>query len=82
MEERVPRSQYPWWVKVSIMGVPGRVGLWAFVALSLAVTIASAIYAFWDQRFFYVVIAGAFATLMYWLSIRWIDRHGSWEDNL
>jgi hypothetical protein len=77
MADRVPRDEYPWWVKVSTWGVPGRAGLWAFVALSVAAAAACAVYGFWDPRFF----SGAgflLSALMYWLSIRWIDRHGSW----
>jgi hypothetical protein len=73
----VPRRDYPWWVKLSLWGVPGRTGLWAFVAFSLVSAGGCAIYGFWDRRFFYGV-AFLFSALMYWLSIRWIDRHGSW----
>jgi hypothetical protein len=48
-----------------------------FVALSLALAAGCVIYGFRDRRFFY----GAgflISALMYWLSIRWVDRHGSW----
>ena len=81
MADRASRSDYPWWVKVSMWGVPGRAGLWAFVALSIALAIGSAAYGFRDRRFFVVGILFLFAALMYWLSIRWIDHHGSWSDN-
>jgi hypothetical protein len=77
MAKRVARSDFPLWVKLSIWGVPGRAGLWAFVALSIAAAAACVVYGFWDPRFFF----GAgflLSALMYWLSIRWIDRHGSW----
>ena len=72
------RKDYPWWVKASMLGVPGRGGLWAFVVLSLAAAAACVAYGFWDRRFF---IGGffIFAALPYWLTIRWVDRHGSWE---
>ena len=73
----VPRHAYPWWVKFSQWGVPSRSGLWAFVTLSLALAVGCIIYSFWDWRF----LGGAaflFSALMYWMSIRWIDRHGSW----
>jgi len=46
MAERVPRSEYPLWVKLSLLGVPGRNGLWAFVGLSLAAAVACAVYGF------------------------------------
>ena len=77
MAERVPKSDYPWWVKLGIWGVPGRTGLWAFVALSVALAIGCVVYGFWDHRFFFGV-AFLLSALMYWLSIRWIDQHGSW----
>ncbi len=73
----VPRRDYPWWVKLSMWGVPGRAGLWAFVALSLLCAAACVAYGFWDERFF---AGGLFilSALPYWLTIRWVDRHGSW----
>ena len=73
----VPWRKYPWWVKASLWGVPGRAGLWAFVVICLALAAGSAIYGFWDRRFLFG-IGFLFSALMYWLSIRWIDRHGSW----
>ena len=57
--------------------VPGRAGLWAFFAVSIVATIGCVVYGFWDSRFFYGV-AFLLAALMYWLSIRWVDSHGSW----
>jgi hypothetical protein len=76
---RVPRESYPWWVKVSLWGVPGRVGLWSFVAISILAAAASIMYGFRDPRFF---AGGALmlAALPYWRSIRWIDKHGSWDE--
>jgi hypothetical protein len=78
MDGRVPRAQYPIWVKISLWGVPGRRGLWMFVALSIACGLASMIYGLWQTKYF---IGGllAVAAIPYWLSIRWIDAHGSWE---
>jgi hypothetical protein len=78
MAERVPRSSYPWWVKLSMWGVPGRAGLWVFVALSVAAAAGCVAYGFWYTRFF-VGALFVVAALIYWLSIRWIDRYGSWE---
>jgi hypothetical protein len=73
----VPRASYPWWVKLSMWGVPGRAGLWAFVALSVALAGGCVVYGFWEKRFF-LGIGFLLSALMYWLSIRWVDRHGSW----
>ena len=80
MANRVPRSQYPWWVKLSMVWVPGRMGLWAYFVISVALAIGCAIYGFWDRRFFYGTLF-LFSALMYALSIRWVDRHGSWDDD-
>ena len=80
MEGRVPRANYPWWVKVGLWGVPGRGGLWAYVVICLFAGVASIAFGFRDSRF---SIGGLFAlgALPYWLTIRWMDRHGSWNDD-
>jgi hypothetical protein len=80
MAEKIPRSKYPIWVKLSLLGVPGRAGLWFFVWLSIIGAIVCIVFGFRDPRFF----AGAFflfAALMYWLTIRWVDRNGSWDES-
>jgi hypothetical protein len=79
MTERIPRSRYPIWVKLSLLGLSGRGGLWAFVVLSLMAAIACIAYGFRDSRFFY--LSGAFlaAGFLYWSAIRWVDRKGSWD---
>src|SRR5262245_43608230 len=77
MSDRVPRGEYPWWVKLSMWGVPGRGGLWAFAALSVVLALGCVVYGFVDPRFF-AGVGFLLAALMYWLSIRWVDQHGSW----
>lgn len=79
MADRVARADYPWWVKVSLWGAPGRAGQWVFVALSIASAVGCVIYGFWNRPFFLGVLF-LFSALMYWLTIRWIDRHGSWSN--
>jgi hypothetical protein len=66
-------------VKLSLLGVPGRKGLWAFVLLSLAAAVACLIYGFQDSRSFYATGAFVGAAFLYWSAIRWVDRHGSWS---
>ena len=80
MAERIPREHYPWWVKFSLWGVPGREAAWAFVVLSIVAAAGSTAYAvtMGDRRAF-VGILFLLAALIYWLSIRWVDRHGSWQ---
>lgn len=75
--DRVSRDAYPWWVKVSLWGVPGRRGLWAFVVLSLACSLGALLYGFWDARYFAASAIGL-AAIPYWLSMKWVDRHGTW----
>jgi hypothetical protein len=80
MDAPVPRANYPWWVKTSLWGVPGRAGLWACVVVSILTAFTSIVLGFIDGRFF----AGGvlvLAAVPYCLSIRWIDRHGSWHDD-
>jgi len=75
----VSRADYPWWVKVSTLGVPGRNGLWACVAVSFALSVGCLYLGFQDRRFFAGVLF-VLAAFPYWQSVRWIDAHGSWDE--
>jgi len=80
MAGRVPYEKYPWWVKVSLWGLPGRAYVLAFAWLSIllsAGTCAYLIRAGHPQWSVGLLFLGA--ALLYWLSVRWVDRHGSWE---
>jgi len=77
MERRVAPKDYPWWVKLSMLGVPGRAGLWGSVAVSLLLS-AGALYLSQSDARARPFTLIALAALPYWLSIRWVDRHGSW----
>ena len=79
MTEPIPRSRYPLWVKLSLLGLPGRRGLLAFVVLSLAAAVACAAYGFRDSRFFYLPVPFMIGAFLYWSAIRWVDRNGSWD---
>jgi signal peptidase I len=48
-----------------------------FCWLSILLAAASAVYGFWDPRFFLGTLL-LLAALYYWLAIRWVDRHGGW----
>lgn len=77
----VPPDEYPWWVQLSMWGVPGRAGLWAFVGVSFGTALGSVAYAVWSgQAVFLLGSFMALAALPYWFTIRWVDRHGSWRD--
>ena len=77
MEQRVAKDEYPWWVKLSLMGAPGRAGLWVFVALSLLLGACGVYLSLGDPQYWPAILF-AFAAVPYWLSIRWVDRYGSW----
>lgn len=76
-EKRIPRSEYPGWVKLSLWGLPNRASVWFFVWLSLFAALACGIYGFRDPRFF-LGLGLIIAALLYWLAIKWVDRYGSW----
>ena len=79
VRRRMSRSEYPLWVQASIWGVPGRGGLWAFVVFSLACAALLLVEGLRSGRFLDIAVLMALAAMPYWLAIRWIDRHGSWE---
>jgi len=80
MGERIPREKYPWWVKASLWGLPGRRYALAFAWLSVLVSAATCSYLIRTRRQPWSVgLLFLGAALLYWLSVRWVDRHGSWE---
>jgi predicted transporter len=80
MADRIPRQSYPWWVKVSLWGLPNKVSVWAFVCLSLMCAVGCVVYA-WTvgNPRWYAGLLFLLAALIYWLSIRWVDSNGSWD---
>ena len=76
-EQPLSRDQYPLWVRLGLYGLRGRTSVWVFFWLSVVCGVAGIVYGFRDSRFF---VGGLFffAALMYWLTIRWVDRHGQW----
>jgi len=78
MSQEPDRASYPLWVRIGLWGLPSRASVWAFFGLSIACAVAGCIYGFYKPRAF----AGSLlfvAALMYWLTIRWVDRHGRWS---
>jgi hypothetical protein len=76
----VDRSDYPWWVKAGLLGFPSRRAQWFFFWLSVALAGGFFIYAFWNLRFLYWGGLSIIAAIMYWLTIRWVDKNGEWGD--
>ena len=80
MAGRVPYEQYPWWVKISLWGLPGRASVLAFAWLSVLASLATCAYLAWiGHRLWEVGLIFLVAALLYWRSVRWVDRNGSWE---
>jgi hypothetical protein len=80
MAGRVPYKQYPWWVKFSLWGVPGRASVLAFAWLCVLLAVGSSAYFLWiGHRRWYVGLLFFLGALAYWRSVSWVDSHGSWE---
>ena len=78
---RVP-PDWPWWVRLSLVGSKSRAALWGWALVSLALGVGLIVVGLWINRPFYAVvgaIGGPWAAGMYWLAIRWIDRRGAWD---
>jgi hypothetical protein len=80
MSVRFSRRDYPWWVKLSMWGMSDRSGLWVLFALSIFAAVCLTIYGFLVDPKFLLGMAFYFPAFWYWLTIRWVDRHGSWEE--
>ncbi len=70
----------PWWVRFILWGLVTRSSVWACAWLCLVLALVSVAYAAMtgDRRW---LIGGilVFGAIGYCLSIRWVDRHGSWS---
>lgn len=62
-----------------MMGVPGRAGLWGFVVLCLLLGVGGVYVALRDAQYWLVTVLAFAAAIPYWLTIRWVDRYGSWD---
>jgi hypothetical protein len=80
--KRVPPSEYPWWVKLGMIGSSSRRALWGWAIASLVAAAACLLVGLWLAEAYFIALGAIgfpLAALMYWLTIRWIDQHGSWE---
>lgn len=84
MDQRGRRDQYPWWVRFSLVGARTRNSQWFWVGLSLVVGALLLVFAreaAGPAKFVYL-FAAAWALVaagLYWSTIRWMDRHGTWS---
>ncbi|CAN5745168.1 hypothetical protein BH23CHL7_BH23CHL7_04240 [soil metagenome] len=74
---------HPWWVRMLRAGGQSRRVLLFWVGAYLVAAVASVLVAFLfeEDPAFGVVVGALFALvgLAHWLTIRWVDRNGSWE---
>lgn len=80
----MPSDRYPWWVRFSLMGGRTRSRQWFWTGLSIVAGILLIVFAadrVGPARIVYLLAAAwAFvAATLYWSTIRWMDRHGSWD---
>ena len=76
-ENKQQPGAWPMWVEAGLWGLPSRAWARAAAWLWLAAAAACVAYGFWDWRFFPGGVL-ALASLWYYLSARWVDRHGDW----
>ena len=76
MTEKQPNAR-PWWVKVTLWGLPNRASALFFVWLCVGLALVSVFLGFRDRRFSIgaVWILAAFGYLR---AVRWVDEHGGW----
>jgi hypothetical protein len=75
---KVDRRVWPWPVRLSLWGLPGRPSAWVCCWLCIAIAALCVLYGFIESRF-YIGGIMAFGALPYYYSIRWVDRHSSWS---
>jgi hypothetical protein len=73
-----PKPARPFWVKLGLWGLPNRAFAWAFFWICVAIAAYSAIRGFSKPKWFWGV-GLILAALWYWASIRWVDRHCTWN---
>ena len=81
MNGRIPRDQYPWWVKLTIKESTSRRAAWFWFALSALFGMLGMVFLVLQIGFFAPLIAavgGPIAAVFYLLTIKWMDRHGEW----
>jgi hypothetical protein len=77
MADKQPSSR-PWWVRVTLWGLPNRASALFCVWLCVGIALGSVFLGFrhWWFSFGAVAILGA---LGYLWAVRWVDEHGGWR---
>jgi hypothetical protein len=77
MEEKRPVAR-PWWVRLTLWGLPNRASALAFVWFCVAIAMVFVMLGFRDRRFSFGGI-WVLAALGYLRAIRWVDKNGGWS---
>lgn len=78
MVEQVGRSSGPWWVRFGRWGTSGRAALWMWFAVSVALAVGCVAAGFVLGGRWFLGATFLLPAAWYWLTVRWVDRHGSW----
>jgi hypothetical protein len=77
MEAKHPVAR-PWWVRVTLWGLPNRVSALSFVWLCVGFAMACVVLGFRNP----LISLGAVSLLPalgYLRAVRWVDKHGGWS---
>jgi hypothetical protein len=77
MEEKQPNAR-PWWVKLTLWGLPNRASALFFVWLCIALASAFVVLGFRDRRFSLGSV-WLLPALGYLRAVRWVDKNGGWS---
>ena len=77
MRQKEPATR-PWWVKVTLWGLPNRSAALIFVWFCVALAAAFVLLGFRDRRFSLGAV-WLMAGLGYLRAIRWVDKNGGWS---
>jgi hypothetical protein len=75
------RKGWPLWVRLSLFGC-GRRSAWACLRLCVVSAAGCAVWSLIDPRFYrlgLVAPLGLLGALLYYLAIRWADKHSRWS---
>jgi len=68
------RKDWPWWVRLSLVGIPTRKAALVWCALAIVLGIGAAIF-FNDAEWLVIWIAA----ILYYVPMKWVDRNGGWK---
>ena len=76
--ERKPPVARPWWVRLSLWGLPNRASALFYVWLCVALATVFVLLGFRDRRFSLGAV-WLLPAIGYLRAVRWVDRNGGWS---